>query len=82
MHIKSFYIYTTALLCSPTNLTPWRDSNPGLFVPETDAMSTAPRRQGSSKQLSLTADGNTNMNLPCLTRAFRQILLRHSPSSS
>jgi hypothetical protein len=43
MHIKSFY---TALLCFPKNLTPWRDSNPGLLVPEADAMSTGPRRQG------------------------------------
>jgi hypothetical protein len=43
MHIKPFY---TALLCFPKNLTPWWDSNPGLLVPEADAMSTAPRRQG------------------------------------
>jgi hypothetical protein len=27
------------------NLMPWRDSNPGLPVPEADAMSTAPRLQ-------------------------------------
>jgi hypothetical protein len=33
----------------PKNLTPWRDLNPGLLVPEADAMSTAPRRQGRSK---------------------------------
>jgi hypothetical protein len=46
MHVKSFYMYTTALLCFPKNLIPWRDSNPGLLVPERDAMSTAPRHQG------------------------------------
>jgi hypothetical protein len=39
-------LYTTALLCFPKNLIPWWDSNPGLLVPEADAMSTAPRRQG------------------------------------
>jgi hypothetical protein len=36
MHIKSF----------TKNLMPWRDSNPGLLVPEAGAMSTAPRRRG------------------------------------
>jgi hypothetical protein len=30
----------------PKSLLPWRDSNQGLLVPEVDAMSTAPRRQG------------------------------------
>jgi hypothetical protein len=40
---------TTALLCFPKNLIPWQDSNPGLLVPEADAMSTAPRRQGGFK---------------------------------
>jgi hypothetical protein len=40
-------LYTTALLYFPKNLIPWRDSNPGLLVPEADAMSTAPRRQGN-----------------------------------
>jgi hypothetical protein len=45
-HIKSFYVYTTALICFPKNLIPWRDSNIGLLVLEADAMSTAPRRQG------------------------------------
>jgi hypothetical protein len=39
-------LYTTALLCFPKNLIPWRVSNPGLLVPEADSMSTAPRRQG------------------------------------
>jgi hypothetical protein len=36
----------------------------------------------SSKWPSLAADGNTIMNLPCLTRAFCQFLFRHSHSSS
>jgi hypothetical protein len=45
------HLYTTALLCFPKNLIPWRDSNPGLLVPEADAMSTAPRRQGRSVHL-------------------------------
>jgi hypothetical protein len=48
-HTNNVYqviFYTTALLCFPKNLIPWRDSNPGLLVPEADAMSIAPRRQG------------------------------------
>jgi hypothetical protein len=40
-----------------TNLIPWRDSNPGLLVPEADAMSTAPRRQG--KQFTPTINWST-----------------------
>jgi hypothetical protein len=49
MLIESFYKQqTTALLCFPKNIIPWRDSNPGLFIPEVDAMSTALRRQGFS----------------------------------
>jgi hypothetical protein len=44
-HFKSF-LYTTALQCFTKNLIPWWDSNPCLLVPEADAMSTAPRRQG------------------------------------
>jgi hypothetical protein len=54
MHIKSFYVYTTALLCFPKNLIPWRDSKPGLLVHEADAMSTAPRRQGHTWRLQTT----------------------------
>jgi hypothetical protein len=50
MHIK--LLYTTALLCFPKNLMPWRDSNPGLLVPEADAMSSAPRRQGVFKDVT------------------------------
>jgi hypothetical protein len=50
MHIKSFvhcyvslktYIYVS-----------WRDSNPGLLVPEADAMSTAPSRQGKKTEVN------------------------------
>jgi hypothetical protein len=37
-------ILSHALLCFPKNLIPWWDSNPGLLVPEADAMSTAPRK--------------------------------------
>jgi hypothetical protein len=48
MHIK--LLYTTALLCFPKNLIPWRDSNSGLLVPEADATSTAPRRQGIAQK--------------------------------
>jgi hypothetical protein len=46
MHFKSF---DTQQHCygSLKNIIPWRDSNPGLLVPEADAMSTAPRRQGN-----------------------------------
>jgi hypothetical protein len=38
--------YVSLKTLFPQNLIPWRDSNPGLLVPEADAMSTAPRRQG------------------------------------
>jgi hypothetical protein len=41
MHIKSFY---TQQHCYISLKTLW-DSNPGLLVPEADAMSTAPRRR-------------------------------------
>jgi hypothetical protein len=44
-HIKSFYSQQHCCV-SLQNLTPWRDSNPGLLVPVADAMFTAPRRQG------------------------------------
>jgi hypothetical protein len=54
-HTNNAYLiilYTTALLCLPKNLIPWRDSNPGLLVPEADAMSTASRRrQGKAADL-------------------------------
>jgi hypothetical protein len=49
---KLSHFYTTALLCFPINLIPWRDSNLGLLVPEADAMSTAPCRQGSAEALT------------------------------
>jgi hypothetical protein len=55
MHIiKSFY---TQQHCygSLKNLIPWRDSNPGLLVPDTDAMTTAPRRQGVRGIFYITA---------------------------
>jgi hypothetical protein len=45
MHIKSFYTQQHCYV-SLKNLIPWRDPNPGHLVPEADAMSTAPRRQG------------------------------------
>jgi hypothetical protein len=51
MHIK---LYTTAQLCFPKNLIPWRDSNPGLLVPKADAMSTVTYRQGITKKLAKT----------------------------
>jgi hypothetical protein len=46
MHIKSFYTQQHCYVFLK-NLIPWRDSNPGLLVPEADTMSTAPRRQGN-----------------------------------
>jgi hypothetical protein len=45
IHIKSFYTQQHCYV-SPKNLIPWRDSNPGLVVPEANAMSTATRHQG------------------------------------
>jgi hypothetical protein len=38
----SYFIHNSTALF-PKNLIPWRDSNPGLLVPEVDAMSTGPR---------------------------------------
>jgi hypothetical protein len=46
MHNKSFYTQRHCYVFLK-NLIPWWDSNPGLLVPEADAMSTAPRRQGT-----------------------------------
>jgi hypothetical protein len=40
-HIKSFYTQQHCYV-SLKNLIPWRDSNPGLLVPQADAMSIAP----------------------------------------
>jgi hypothetical protein len=45
MHIKSFYTQQRCYASLKT-LYPGRDLKPGLFVPEADAMSTAPRRPG------------------------------------
>jgi hypothetical protein len=45
-HIKSFYTQRYCYVSLKTLYIPWRDSNPGLLVPEADAMSTAPRRLG------------------------------------
>jgi hypothetical protein len=38
------------MLCFPKNFIPWRDSNQNPLVPEADAISTAPRRQGRVRQ--------------------------------
>jgi hypothetical protein len=43
MHIESF---DTQHHCYFSVKKTWRDLNPGLLVPEADAMSTAPLRQG------------------------------------
>jgi hypothetical protein len=51
--IKSFYTQQHCYLCFPKNHIPWRDSNPGLLVPEVDTMSTAPRRQGAEQMSTL-----------------------------
>jgi hypothetical protein len=51
MHIKSFYTQQHCYVCFPKNLIPWRDSSPGLLVPEADAMSTAPQRHGMDNVL-------------------------------
>jgi hypothetical protein len=48
MHIKSFNTQQHCYV-SLKNLIPWRDLNPGLLVPESDVMSTPPRRQGKSQ---------------------------------
>jgi hypothetical protein len=44
MHSKSFYTQQHSYVSLKPIHIPWRDSNPGLLVP--DAMSTAPLRQG------------------------------------
>jgi hypothetical protein len=43
MHIKSFYTQQHCYVF-PKNLLPWRDSNPGLLVPEGDVHCTMPLR--------------------------------------
>jgi hypothetical protein len=40
-------MHTTGMLCFPKNLIPWRDSNPGILVPEAHA---SPLRHGSPGQ--------------------------------
>jgi hypothetical protein len=45
-----YYIYTTALQCFPNKSCTMAGLEPGPSVPEADAMSTAPRRQGMSGQ--------------------------------
>jgi hypothetical protein len=47
MHSKSFYTQQHCHVSLKTLHAPWRDSNPGLLVPEADAMSIAPRRQSA-----------------------------------
>jgi hypothetical protein len=44
--LSHFIHKSTAMYVSLKNLKPWWDSNPGLLIPEADAMSTVPRRQG------------------------------------
>jgi hypothetical protein len=46
MHIKSLDTQEHCKVCFPKKLVSSRDSNPDLLVPEADAMSTEPRRQG------------------------------------
>jgi hypothetical protein len=48
--ILSNFIYNSTAMFLLKTLYPGRDSNPGLLVPEADAMSTAPRRQGNFVQ--------------------------------
>jgi hypothetical protein len=56
-------MYTTALLCFPKNLIPWRDTNPGLLFPEADAMSNASRRQAAVSVFFGFHDSAMNENL-------------------
>jgi hypothetical protein len=49
MHIKSFYTQQHCYDSLKTLHIPWRDSNPDLLVPEADAMSIVPGRQGPDK---------------------------------
>jgi hypothetical protein len=51
-HIKSFYTQQHCCVF-PENLIPRRDSNPGLLVPEADAMSTAPTTPGLDINISV-----------------------------
>jgi hypothetical protein len=44
MHIKSFYTQQHCCVSQKNLPITWWDSNQGLLVPETDALSTAPRR--------------------------------------
>jgi hypothetical protein len=49
MLIRSFYTQQHCYVSLKTLHSPWRDSNPGLLVPEADAMSTAPCRRGTDR---------------------------------
>jgi hypothetical protein len=48
MHIQALYICTSIAMFSLKILTSWRDSNCSILssVPQADAMTTAPSRQG------------------------------------
>jgi hypothetical protein len=54
---KSFYNVSMKTVCIP-----WLDSNPGLLVPEADAMSTAPRSQGQLSIVTSRDCGITTCN--------------------
>jgi hypothetical protein len=55
---NTYYIsqsYTAALLhVFPKHLIPWRDSSPGYYVLEAEAMTAMPRRQGQFNVLLIS----------------------------
>jgi hypothetical protein len=53
MHIKLFFTQQHCYIGLPKNLIPWWDSNHGLVVPETDAMSSALCHLGICKYLQI-----------------------------
>jgi hypothetical protein len=60
--------YTTALLCFPKNLIPWRDSNPGLLFLR---RIRCPLRQGNLKFKTVYVAVRTGVNV-CTHMCFRQ----------
>jgi hypothetical protein len=81
MHTKSF---CTQQHCNvfPKNLIPWQDSNPGLLVPEADAMSTAPRRLRCSSYLLLALAKRQFAIYNYLMRLFPRFHLQHCKTVS
>jgi hypothetical protein len=74
-HIQCIFsrLYTTALLCFPKNLMPWRDSNPGLLLRRMRC------RLRHAAMLSLYSMQTIYHHIPWLDSISRPIVLSNQP---